>query len=226
MENNGKGIFYGVIGVATLIVAIIGATFAYFTATTEPDTTVTGTAAQAGLKLEVKQTSTGVGNMVPQLTSSIATAVAGTDNKTCVDGNGNTVCKVYSVTLTNTGSSAVTVSGTINFTSADGKYSNLKWGKVTDSATGFTAANSNYVAMGTTPVTDIITPGEEKAGAITLQAAGNAEGNTSTTFYIVVYIFETGNSQDATDTGTFTGTISFNSTSASGSSGLTSTFTA
>ena len=32
-NNNGRGIFYGVIGVATLVVAIIGATFAYFTAT-------------------------------------------------------------------------------------------------------------------------------------------------------------------------------------------------
>ena len=32
MENNGRGIFYGVIGVATLVVAIIGATFAYFSA--------------------------------------------------------------------------------------------------------------------------------------------------------------------------------------------------
>ena len=31
MDNNknGRGIFYGVIGVATLVVAIIGATFAY-----------------------------------------------------------------------------------------------------------------------------------------------------------------------------------------------------
>ena len=31
-RNNGRGIFYGVIGVATLVVAIIGATFAYFSA--------------------------------------------------------------------------------------------------------------------------------------------------------------------------------------------------
>ena len=31
-NNNGRGIFYGVIGVATLVVAIIGATFAYFSA--------------------------------------------------------------------------------------------------------------------------------------------------------------------------------------------------
>lgn len=33
-NNNGKGIFYGVIGVATLVVAIIGATFAFFAAST------------------------------------------------------------------------------------------------------------------------------------------------------------------------------------------------
>lgn len=33
-NNNGKGIFYGVIGVATLVVAIIGATFAYFASAT------------------------------------------------------------------------------------------------------------------------------------------------------------------------------------------------
>ena len=31
-NNNGRGIFYGVIGVATLVVAIIGATFAFFAA--------------------------------------------------------------------------------------------------------------------------------------------------------------------------------------------------
>ena len=50
MENkNGKGIFYGVIGVATLIVAIIGATFAYFTATTASGQYLTGTAATASL---------------------------------------------------------------------------------------------------------------------------------------------------------------------------------
>ena len=39
MENkNGNGIFLGIVSVATLIVAIIGATFAYFSATTESNT--------------------------------------------------------------------------------------------------------------------------------------------------------------------------------------------
>lgn len=224
MENNGKGIFYGVIGVATLIVAIIGATFAYFTATAS-NNAVTGTAAQSGLELKVEQTSTGTGAMVPQLTSTITDAVTGTDNKTCVDGNGNTVCKVYSVTLTNTGSSAVTVSGTIAFTG--GTFANLKWGKA-EAATGFTAANSAYAASGATPVIDIVNPAktDTKAAVTTLQATGQ-EGN-SMTFYIIVYINEINEKQDDKDTGTFTGTITFNSASADGTttSGLTSTFTA
>ena len=37
-ENKSKGIFLGVVGVATLIVAIIGATFAYFVASTGGNT--------------------------------------------------------------------------------------------------------------------------------------------------------------------------------------------
>lgn len=224
MENNGKGIFYGVIGVATLIVAIIGATFAYFTATAS-NNAVTGTAAQSGLELKVEQTSTGTGAMVPQLTSTIASAVTGTGEKSCVDGNGNTVCKVYSVTLTNKGSSAVTVSGTIAFTG--GTFANLKWGKA-EAATGFTAANSAYAASGATPVIDIVNPAktDTKAAVTTLQATGQ-EGN-SMTFYIIVYINEINEKQDDKDTGTFTGTITFNSASADGTttSGLTSTFTA
>ena len=59
MENNGKGIFYGVIGVATLIVAIIGATFAYFSATVSGNgSDITGTTLNVSgtaLSLEVNK---------------------------------------------------------------------------------------------------------------------------------------------------------------------------
>lgn len=48
MEENrkGTGVFYAVVGVATLVVAIIGATFAYFSASATNDTDVTGTTAK------------------------------------------------------------------------------------------------------------------------------------------------------------------------------------
>ena len=49
MENeNKKGLFYGVIGVATLIVTIIGATFAYFSATVNPNSAINGNIASVG----------------------------------------------------------------------------------------------------------------------------------------------------------------------------------
>ena len=41
-NNNGKGMFYGVLAVATLVVAIIGATFANFSATDTDDSTFKG----------------------------------------------------------------------------------------------------------------------------------------------------------------------------------------
>ena len=105
MENkNGQGIFYGVIGVATLVVAIIGATFAYFSAAGNTDsTTITGTTGSGGgLSLTVTDlTTTATGALVPQKGTALQSALTGTGGKSCVDGNGNTVCKVYSIVVGN-----------------------------------------------------------------------------------------------------------------------------
>lgn len=227
MENNGKGIFYGVIGVATLIVAIIGATFAYFTATNTNTGTITGTAATAGLDLSVTAaegyTSTTNPNLVPQLTSTIGTASS--DTNKCVDGNGNTVCKVYEVTVGNKGTSSVTIAGTITF--SGGTYANLKWGK-SDTVTGFTETNSNYTALGTTPNTDILIDLKGSGTVGTKQLSSTGSAGATYTFYVIVYISETDGEQNTTDTGTFQGTVTFNSASADGTatSGVTSTFTA
>ena len=54
MENNSrKGIFYGLVGVATLVVAIIGATYAYFSVTQTSEDYLYGKAATAGLNVNV-----------------------------------------------------------------------------------------------------------------------------------------------------------------------------
>jgi len=137
-NNNGKGIFYGVIGVATLIVAIIGATFAYFSATTVSGQYVTGTAATAGLAVNVKRLTTfsagEVGKtatdasyvLVPQLDATLDQAIVGTganngdgtaatNTGACIDANGSLVCTIYKITVQNTGSSAIDISGSIRF---------------------------------------------------------------------------------------------------------------
>ena len=132
-NNNGKGIFYGVIGVATLIVAIIGATFAYFTATTASNEYLSGTAATAGLSVHVVRmtgasaadTGTEPDNkpsyvMVPQLDKGLSSAIlgrasGGQGGTPCIDANGSLVCSIYKITVQNTGSAAIDVSGRIDF---------------------------------------------------------------------------------------------------------------
>ena len=204
MENNGKGIFYGVIGVATLVVAIIGATFAYFTATASNSTTIAGNAASVGLKLDVVHVSTAANKgLVPQKEAALPAAMKGVNSTAgaddaCVDANGNTVCQVYKITVQNTGTAESKLNGTLDLTK--GSITNLKWAIV-----------NNFASDPTTQ-----TPSGNSLGAsVTLGASASQE------YYVVIWIDETGAPQE--DSGSFTGTVSFN---AADGSGVTSTFTA
>ena len=116
MENKGRGIFYGVIGVATLIVAIIGATFAYFSATISSATDAIKTGStEVKLKLtpDIRGYKT---NLVPvdETTTEFATkGYVGYDG--CVDDNGNNFCSIFEFTLKNESATAYqTVYGTLN----------------------------------------------------------------------------------------------------------------
>ena len=213
MENkNGQGIFYGVIGVATLIVAIIGATFAYFSATAANNsTTITGTTGKGGgLSLTVTDvTTTANGALVPQKGTALQSAITGTGGKSCVDGNGNTVCKVYSIQIGNTGTSSVATTGTLNL-SAGTANTNMHWGLL-DSAT--TVPTGGVVAKAAGSAVSIDSP--------TLDPQGQT--NASKTYYVVVWLEETNSPQDSTDADqSFTGTVTFEG---AGSGQVTSTFT-
>ena len=100
MENKkGNGIFLGVIGVATLIVAIIGATFAYFSASTN--------SADSAISVNSTQLSLGFSDNTTQLKTNLIPATDeiakfGATNTehiaskgACIDDNGNEVCGVY-----------------------------------------------------------------------------------------------------------------------------------
>ncbi len=211
MENNGRGIFYGVIGVATLIVAIIGATFAYFSASATNDQDVTGTTASgASLAIAISRVSdTGTAkNMVPMLNTDLQKGVTGTSSKSCIDANGNTVCQVYKVTVTN-GSADIglNVKGTMNLTST---AKNMKWQVLTDATT--VNASATTVNQGT-------------EGTITDNQALTAKGTHD--FYLVVWLEETNAAQDDDDAGkTFTGNVTFNGVNSDGSAstGITAKF--
>ena len=117
MENkNGSMVFLGVIGVATLVVAIIGATFAFFSASANSATdAITAGATNISLNFTDSVYTNAKTHLIPA-TETIATYAAiqqeGKDNyfkndgthtvnSQCIDDNGNDVCSIYEFTVTN-----------------------------------------------------------------------------------------------------------------------------
>ena len=84
-NNNGRGIFYGVIGVATLVVAIIGATFAYFSASVTAEGNVT--AGTANIQLTMSEDTGGLkSKLIPIDTDAESTGPEGAlDTKNYAD---------------------------------------------------------------------------------------------------------------------------------------------
>lgn len=210
MENgNGKGIFYGVIGVATLVVAIIGATFAYFSATNTVGDVVQGTAATAGLSLSVSKVSENANNGLVPIDESLLDKGLKATPDMCVDANGNTVCQVYKLTVTNDGTSTAIFDGTLTLTASG--YTNLKWaninkdsGLTADAVPSAVGANLNASTVSGITANESFTAGQTKY------------------YYIMIYINETNGPQNETDKGSFTGSVTFNS---AGGTGTTATFT-
>lgn len=214
-NRKGPGFFYGVIGVATLVVAIIGATFAYFTATANNTTTIQGEAANTGLSLEVTQLSTGAtAGLIPLNETDLQKGITGdtaatAENKSCLDKNNNTICQVYSIKVTNEGTATAAITGKLNLQPVTGEttstFTNLKWQLLEDATTVATDATS----YGT---------GENNIATNLSLTAGNSE-----TLYIVIWIDNLNESQNEADKGYFNGTVSFDSAEGAG---ISATFSA
>ena len=130
MENSkGRGIFLGVVSVATLIVAIIGATFAWFSASVgsgENDVNLTAYQFDADLTVErvfptAENASKKIIPFVPDKvlregqeneTNNMNYALNEATNK-CVDSSGYLVCSLYKITVTNNGSDAIELDGSV-----------------------------------------------------------------------------------------------------------------
>lgn len=130
MENSkGRGIFLGVVSVATLIVAIIGATFAWFSASVgSGENDVNLTAYQFDAKLTVERVFPTAENASKKIipfvpdkvlregqgdqTNNMNYALNEATNK-CVDSSGYLVCSLYKITVTNNGSDAIELDGSV-----------------------------------------------------------------------------------------------------------------
>ena len=130
-NNGGKGLFYGVIGVATLIVAIIGATFAWFTATAGGETKTvvkTGT-----LSIEYVSSGEGSGkvinasNLKTATTAQVLAAYKRGDCKFAGDEASatETICAFAKVTVKNTGTLYAKINADFNITKNEYKDNKL-----------------------------------------------------------------------------------------------------
>lgn len=193
-NNNGRGLFYGVIGVATLIVAIIGATFAYFSVSANiannsdiagstvelSDTTIAGT---------LTRVTPSTVSMVPLKTEELQRGITGEGGQKCIDENGAKVCDIYTLTINNTSNAPVSLAGNLTITATD--MADLRWSLLEspDSATGATAK----------AVSDTVIVANE------LLAAKNG----TKTYHFVIWFNETELNQNAQAGKSYTGTVTF-----------------
>lgn len=236
-DNDSKKIFTLVIMIFTLMVCTTGATYAYFAITSPTNTAMTGTTATANLTLNVTRLApnsakwTGSSQkMVPQFEkvggngAELLTTAMNTSNS-CVDGNGNVICQVYEIKLTNGGTSNLSVTGNLTFSwTSPSSFANLKYRLKANETVALdetTAVSSTNLGGMTSTLINSETP-------ILLATKKTLAVNASYYWYIVFWINETGEIQNATDTGTFTSTVTFNPvnpTTGETMQGVTSTIT-
>lgn len=219
MENSkGRGIFLGVVSVATLIVAIIGATFAWFSASVgsgENDVNLTAYQFDAELTVDRvfptdENASKKIIPFVPDkvlregqgdATNNMNYALNEATDK-CVDSSGYLVCSLYKITVTNNGSDAIELDGTVTtmettptetgttltangdlkaqiISYADGKYTythNLSKALALPN----TASGSGKLIMEPATLTVGATPGANTAELYVLVWLNDTAGNQST----------------------------------------------
>lgn len=109
-NNSGQGIFYAVIGIATLVVTIIGATFAYFSASAGSNENAI-TTSSATVKLKFTENPLGLkSNIIPvDGTSANFVTYPNSTSNGCVDRNSNNICSVYEFTVKNQDPSSASI---------------------------------------------------------------------------------------------------------------------
>ena len=191
-----------IVGIFCYAVLVTSGTYAYY-ALTASNNSIAGTAGEADLSLEVvDQYPSNDENLVPQLEKGLATAIS--SDYSCVDGNKNTVCQVYSIKVTNTGTATVKVNGSIKFGNID-KMPNLKWRLIKDKNT-YGDYNSHYASLNNARFDSDLTL---RKGA-------------SKTYYMVIWIDEVDENQ--TDTGKYNAIINFSSSNGTGATSTVGEF--
>lgn len=194
MENKkGSGIFLGVVGVATLIVAIIGATFAYFSIAVNGGTEDVNVTAYEAFDVSVDvvkihptdealnadERTVGDG-IIPLKAALLSDAL--TNN--CLDSRGYMVCVLYKATFTNNGTESVTFNVQTKTTSnVKGAGENaVPFADLTFQSLGGTEGNLTVSGTATK------LPATAEAGAVSISGATHTATTGTSYHYFVVYL--------------------------------------
>ena len=227
VDNNRKMRFFFIIGIATLLMSIIGATFAFFSASanvTGGNNVIAGSTNDAlanALSAKVERinfTFSGTGNDVaPSTDNLVPTNLASNSNLNLVKGainskcvsNGYTGCHLYRITA----SSTQTIAGaSLNLTTLYATATvKSDWQYIIMSGSGSDTQNTvtvNSLALvnGGSGSMDLASPFDMHQGA-------GMTANQNYVYYLLVFLNDDGNSQnkgDANDaTGVYNGSVTF-----------------
>ena len=229
MEREDKrGIFFGVIGVLTLIVAIIGASLAYFSINAQSREDVLTVQAATVQIVYNDGDALAVSNIIPSSKEvaletyrrylkgeTYSTEVDGSQTQVpyekCVDDKGYTVCGVYEFTLTNNGANPVDITAKVVPTALDEgakKFQNLKFVLYNITNVGETETGVQ-VSTGTVSYSEF----SLLADPVTINIG------TTSIYRLFVWLDETNGPQDEEQGATFKGTIHINVPGASNLTG-------
>lgn len=110
-----KKIGYTIALVLLLIIIVVGATYAYFSATAKSDNDIKGGTLDVSLGLSVKKisaTGSKSENLIPIYDGTISgyasqLETAAQSKYNCIDKNDYTVCQIYEITISNTGANSI-----------------------------------------------------------------------------------------------------------------------
>ena len=189
MENKrGSGIFLGVIGVATLIVAIIGASFAYFSAQVSSGEGAVNVSAYdtAGLTVTSVEPVAPLDSEMAALVGIVPLAAEkrNTEGK-CIDSKGKLVCRLYKATINNTTANEVTFNIEVGTTTneagtGEGKeaFKDLKFQSLSGTEVALTLDGSPAII------------GAAGTSVLAQNAKFTAAPNVESVHYFVIYLDE------------------------------------
>ncbi len=200
-KQRNKVLFCSVILIIAFIVST-SSTVAFFAINKSDNETIVGESAAEDLALSVSAVTDVTKGLIPIKETDITKGLKG-EGRACIDANGNTVCQIYKLTVTNNSDVNIAVNGEVKLTPEIGLNS-LRW------------------ALLTSDRLDLVDESKETSN-ISLVSNDVINIGNSKDYYITIYLKELGVSQDDEQGKGFAGSVTFYASSGD-MKGTTATF--